>query len=204
MEILDIVGLILAVLSAVGAGISVSLAYCNARAQRRATTAEQAGESAEQCIVPAPVKTWVTLGAISTLVFIGAMALLITRYTEQETNVNIISHRPGDEVQAEEVVRGESEHIPDEATIWVLVQPHDEDRYYPQREVNVIASGSDWSTRAIFPAEGQAYDLLAALAEGDAYATLQAHITRSPDDLTPLEALPGGVTIYDRISVVRR
>lgn len=159
--------------------------------------------------IPFEFKAWYGFLAASVICFVLAIGSLVVDIAENETMINIVSHDAGDAVAYEEFVRGTSQHVPDDCTIWLVIASHDASAYYPQAEVTRLEPGGDWSTRALIGTDLEtsgSFDLLAVMADLDAYPTLKAHMTSafSGDHAPPLEALPDGVTVYDRIAVIRQ
>ena len=154
------------------------------------------------------IKAWFALLTVSVLLLVGALALVVIDVADDEAAVNIVSHSPGDPVQWEELVRGTSKHVPDDHFIWVLVVPHGEDVYFPQAPPFVLSVDGNWSTEALIgelSEDDGAYELLAVLADDDANNVLISHAAEPElGVINALDNLPDGVTVYDRISVVRQ
>lgn len=157
------------------------------------------------------LRFWYALLTASVVLIMLAFAGLLSVIGQAETNIFVTDPEPGDVVDAHTLVRGTCAHLPEGRQVWVVIKPYGDEQYYPQPEVVVIDMQDDhdeWSTRALIGAPGAgraAYDILAVLADANASATLRAAMTDpATDTLGPaLDRLPEGVTIYERIAVVR-
>lgn len=158
-----------------------------------------------------PLRLWYALLTGSVVLILLAFAGLLSVIGQQETNVYVTAPEAGDTVEAHTLVRGTCAHVPDTKQVWVVVKPRGVEHYFPQPEVIVIAMQDEddvWSTRALIgppDAGSTAYEILAVLADANASAMLRAAMTDpGTDTLGPaLDRLPEGVTIYERIAVVR-
>ncbi|MBN2302851.1 MAG: hypothetical protein JXQ72_00140 [Anaerolineae bacterium] len=154
------------------------------------------------------MKVWFGLLTAGVLVLILAVGVLVMNVAEDETKINIVSHQPGDTVAQVELVRGTSKNLDADESVWLVVCPRDTHEYYPQAQVYRIEPGGEWSTYALIGTADEserAYDLLAVLAGPDANAVFAAHQSDANTGMLadPLDDLPDGARVYDRISVVR-
>jgi hypothetical protein len=112
-------------------------------------------------------------------------------------------------VDQTEMIRGTSKGIPAGNQIWVVVFVQKVGRYYPQNQAADIQANGNWYSIAYIgiPADvGLKMDIIAVLADQQGQAAFAQYLqqAREKTDYAGLEKLPTGITVYDRISVIRK
>ena len=159
-------------------------------------------------------ETWTKLAAITmviclfSLVFVSIIVILDV-VGPKESVVRITYPSDGATVEIREIVRGTSQNIPKEQAIWVVIYPHEVNRYYPQDYPADIQANGYWSSLAFFGSEkdtGKKFDVVVVLANKDAQDTFNAYLKKGKEEKSwpGLERLPEGAVIYDRITVTRK
>ena len=142
------------------------------------------------------------------LVFVSIIVILDV-VGPKESVVRITYPSDGATVEIREIVRGTSQNIPKEQAIWVVIYPHEVNRYYPQDYPADIQANGYWSSLAFFGSEkdtGKKFDVVVVLANKDAQDTFNAYLKKGKEEKSwpGLERLPEGAVIYDRITVTRK
>lgn len=138
-----------------------------------------------------------------------AGTLLIASCIPSETVVTIVSPPEGAKVDQFVTIDGESQLLPANSVIWVVVYLPVTGRYYPQNFPADVQANGEWSSTAYIGQQnesGLAADIIAVAADGSAQNVFNTYLIEAKDknDFSGLEQLPKGVTIYDRVSVIRR
>lgn len=128
---------------------------------------------------------------------------------EPTPTVGITSPADGAVVELEQVVAGTSSEIPQQMTVWVLLQDMATGRYHPQAGPASFETGGGWSLAARFGQEGdagKAFDVVAVAADPNAHAVFVDYMAtaNAAQSWGGLATLPSGAQILDRVSVERR
>jgi hypothetical protein len=126
-----------------------------------------------------------------------------------ETSVSITQPAETAKVEQFLTVDGESQLLPKDSVIWLVIYLPVTGRYYPQNFPADIQANGEWSATAYIgqPSDsGLAADVIAVLAEKSAQAAFNNYLTeaKNKNDYSGLEKIPEGATIYDRVSVIRK
>jgi hypothetical protein len=113
-----------------------------------------------------------------------------------------------DMAQINENITGTAENIPDGYELWILVYPHEANKYYPQSQQANIQNGN-WSIPVYIGVKdnvGDKFDIVAVLADKEARAEFTSYMIKCEriDNWPGMDKIPAGAKEYDRIIVVRR
>jgi hypothetical protein len=138
-----------------------------------------------------------------------AGTLLPSSCIPAETVVTIVSPSEGAKVDQFVTIDGESQLLPANTVIWVVVYLPVTGRYYPQNFPADVQANGEWSSTAYIGQQNESgldADIIAVVADGSAQNAFKTYLLEAKDknDFSGLERLPKGATIYDRVSVVRR
>lgn len=135
------------------------------------------------------------------------LAVFGYRYLSPE--VEIVYPCEGADVETCEMIEGISCRIPEEHVIWIVIRPHAANHYYPQDGPADVEINGDWSSSSTIGIDGDAgkkFDIIAVLADGTAQDEFNRYLDwcREMNSWPGLERLPEGVSICDRITVMRK
>ena len=155
---------------------------------------------------PRKISTWTILMVVCMILLAANLVVFGLR---PRPKVEITYPYDGANVEIGEIVRGTSEKIPKGQAIWIIVYPYLFDRYYPQNNPADVQANGDWISLTFIGIEedvNRKFDIIVVLADKMAQDAFNAYHKQSKDtDTWPgLERLPEGVTIYDRITVMRK
>jgi hypothetical protein len=112
-------------------------------------------------------------------------------------------------VNCREFIRGISRNIPENHNIWVFIIPLESGRYFPQNHPADIQSNGEWTSNACIGEEedhNKSFDIIVTTVDTTAQNRLNYYFIQATTDSIRdgLETLPKGVTIFSRVSVIRR
>ncbi len=112
-------------------------------------------------------------------------------------------------VEMREIVKGASQNITAELLIWIIVYPHEIDRFYPQDKPATIQAEGNWASSTLIGVEddvGKKFDIITVLADESVNKEFEDYLTEAVKVgvWQGLKVLPQGAVIYDRITVTRK
>jgi hypothetical protein len=138
-------------------------------------------------------------------------ALLGWRWLPPLFSGEVVITYPADQARVDqvEIVRGTAQRLPPGQVVWVVVFVPEVGRYYPQDRPADLQADNEWSSTAHIgiPSDtGRRFDVLAVLANAEVQTAFNAYLAEAEErgEWAGLEALPAGVVIYDRVTVIRR
>ncbi len=148
------------------------------------------------------------IGACS-LIFLVNIGYTVMRLADDGEPVVTITS-PSDNGAAEymQAVRGTSDHIPDDRTLWLVIVPHANNRYYPANKPADMQVSGEWTSLAYVglpETTGESFDVIAILLDEQSKADFEDYIDwcKANNSWSGYEALPDGTQEYDRITVTR-
>ena len=159
------------------------------------------------------ISTWTIVMGVGLILLIANFGGLGWRYWRPTTEVEITYPDNGATVETREMVRGTSQKIPEGQAIWIMEYPITPQyligRYYPQDNPADVQANGDWVSLTYIGIDEDVnckFDIIAVLVDKRAQDAFNAYLTESEYKKTwpGLERLPEGVTIYDRITVMRK
>ncbi len=154
-------------------------------------------------VPPGPWRKRVIVVGLTALV-LGGSGYLALR--SRGTRIEIADPSSASRVDPIEIVSGTSRSIPAGNEIVVVVYSHADGHYYPNDQAALIDATGAWeSPNTIVGARedgGQLFDIIAALVNVDGRRALAVYYPIP--ERAGLETLPDGVTVFDRVEVLRR
>ena len=97
-------------------------------------------------------ETWTKLAAITMVICLFSLVsvfiiVIWNAVGPKESVVRITYPSDGATVEIREIVRGKSQNVPKEQAIWVVIYPHEVNRYYPQdypADIQANGYGHPW------------------------------------------------------------
>lgn len=111
-------------------------------------------------------------------------------------------------VELREIVKGTSQNIPDGQVLWILIYPHEINRYYPQNKSVEFQAQGNWASPTLIGIENDVnkkFDIVAVLADEFADEILTNYLNEAAKMgiWLGLEILPEGALIHDRVTAIR-
>ena len=148
------------------------------------------------------------------IVIIVAVTLIIPAIlyyspnTSAEVDIRIIHPSDSAMVNLIETIFGTANNIPEGKYPWILINPANSSKYYPQKPINIRDDGR-WSLPVQFGGEehlGQKFDIIAILADQEANKEITNYINEGnrTDSWPGIDKIPAGAIVVDKITVTRR
>ena len=167
-----------------------------------------ARKSSEKARKPSEKERELIFTVVVVLIFAGMVPLVYNYSNVSPTpDIRITYPLSAATVNVQENVAGTAKNIPEGDEIWILVHPHNVNKYYPQRSSAVIQNG-EWSLAVGIGSEsdaGKEFDIIAVLAD----SKTQEEINKYFDDCEEtgkwpgMDKVPDNAKEYDRITVKR-
>jgi hypothetical protein len=126
------------------------------------------------------------------------------------TRLKIVYPSNNSMVNLSERIQGSSTRIPKEHAVWVIVMPHEVNRYYPQDSEASVQKNGIWNSLAHIGIEedagkGKTFHIIAVLADKAAQDSFRAYLAHGKEKgWSGMENLPQGATQYDSVIVTRK
>ncbi|HML22697.1 MAG TPA: hypothetical protein PKD09_13680 [Aggregatilinea sp.] len=148
------------------------------------------------------------IGACGLIFLVNAGYALVQFMDEGDPEVAITT--PADNGAAEymQAVRGTSTHVPDDQTLWLVVVPHANNRYYPANKPVDMQISGEWASLVYFglpETSGESFDVLAVLLDEQGRSDFEDYVNwcKTNNSWAGYDRLPAGTEVYDRITVTR-
>jgi len=153
----------------------------------------------------------IVIGVLVLFAFIGPLQFIRSYLpVRPQHTVRILQPYNGDSVPYEIQIRGDYRGNVRGWSLWVIVYPHNSQRYYPQRPVE-IRSDNSWRVVARFgqdslEANGKIFDVSIYLASSQTDRELREYIKEADRTgyWSGMPSVPNGLTLLDRVTVIRR
>ena len=151
-----------------------------------------------------------TTGSIVIAIGIGFVlaAGLLPAFVIKSPNVSFTSPRGGQFVPIKVTANGTVQNLGQDQELWIVVEPQENSRFYPQTGPVVVTS-SRWTSGDIFVGNtkdiGKRFDILAVLADSKAQAEFLAYLSESQrtQSFPGFGDLPPGAAVAARVVVTR-
>jgi hypothetical protein len=211
-EKMDVTPIITTLITTIGTAIIAPVvAYLinKSNVQPKVTGPVIIGTGNEVISEPKRWKRAATIGLVILLVVNVALLVFFVAGYFSPVDLTVTYPSAGSNVGIAEVVRGTSQNIPNDKSIWVLVFIPQLDRYYPMQNPPLIQSNGDWSCLTTIGGSNDngVFGIVAVLADKtaqdafDSYNKNSAENSIYPGILT--QDLPPGLTVYQRVNVTR-
>lgn len=156
-------------------------------------------------------KIQVTILAIAllTAAFFVVVSVILNPQEAPKPYVKITYPTYGNNVTINELVQGTSTNIPKGATIWVIVDVPNLNRYYPMAHSATIEWNGQWSCQTTLGRDidtGGQFDIMAIVADSTAQGEINTYLTHITNPATNnypgMTQIPNGLA-YDMVRVTR-
>jgi len=204
VEPINITEIIITIISLIGTIITSVINYKITQNRQRGE-----GEPTKEKIEPKN-KKWLIAMYVFIILLTANLGLLGWKYwgSKPPTEVEITYPNDGSIVEIKEIIKGTSQRVTKEHTIWVVVYSHAVDRYYPQSNPAEVQANGKWFSSSYIGIEedvDKKFDIIAVVVNKEAQDVFNAYLTQAEREktYTGFEKLPDVSTIYDRIEVTR-
>lgn len=195
----------------VGPGGTTDTTTGTRRKPRAGTPAPKPDETPQPDLRAVLRRRWPTILIVGcALIFFANLGYSVWRAANpDDPEVAITSPSDGGTGVYMQPVRGTSDHIPDDKTLWLVVFSYHSNLYYPASKPADMEVSGQWASTAYLglpETAGESFDLLAVLVDREAKADFEAYAERcqAANDWPGYEALPADTEVYDRVMVTRQ
>jgi hypothetical protein len=125
------------------------------------------------------------------------------------TSIQIDRPADGARVDQKETIKGQSQNLPPNTLIWIVIYLPSVERYYPQNHAaNRQVDDGEWTATVSIGQDGETglqADIIVVLADDNVQGIFNEYLedARDKNDYPGLEMLPPDIE-YDRVSVIRK
>lgn len=134
------------------------------------------------------------------------IAFSVLWFTVRTDFLAITYPRDGDSVSMSEDIKGDSENLPTDKMIWILIYSYQDNRYYPHTSNADAELRGHWtSRRTVIGAQGdqgRQFDIIALLVDQQARQELESYLVSA--ERAGMARIPLGSEIHQKMTVIRK
>lgn len=153
---------------------------------------------------------WLIVVYTCAVLLVGNIGLYAWRtFGMTASEVRITVPKDGETVSKDQEVDGTSWKLPADKVIWVVVINTENGQYFPMPQAATVDESGNWSSSGSIGTDSDItidMEIIALLADKTAQKEFNDYIlsAKSQDNPNGMDALPGGATVMDRITITRK